>query len=131
MPIGNSVSARQSDECMATALRIERISQLLREEVTRITDREVEAPDGAMITITRVGVSPDALHATVFFSVLGAGPKDALAVLQKNIYHIQQMLNRRLRMRPVPKIRFAPDEEEARRERVEKFLAAVKKEQEK
>lgn len=112
---------------MATARRVERINQLLREEITRIIDREVETDD-ALVTVTRVAASPDALHATVFFSVLGAAPKDVLALLNKNVYDIQQMLNRRLRMRPVPKIRFAPDEEEANRERVEKSLAQAKRE---
>lgn len=114
---------------MATPRRIERINQLVRVEMTRIIDRELEMPDDAMITITRVAVSRDALHANVFFSVLGASPKDVLALLNKNVYHIQQRLNRRLKMRPVPKIRFAPDEEEKNRERVEQALAAAKREQ--
>lgn len=114
---------------MATLLRIERINQLLREEVTKIVDRELDSPDGAMITITRVAASQDSLHANVFFSVLGAEPKDALALLQKNVYHIQQIVNRRLRMRPVPKIRFAIDAEEIKREQVEKSLAVVKQKQ--
>lgn len=113
---------------MAALRRIERISQVVREEVTKIIDRELEFPENAMVTITRVAASRDALHANVYFSTFGVPPEDALAVLQKNIYHIQQMLNRRLRMRPVPKIRFAPDAEEENRERVEKSLAVAKRE---
>ncbi len=115
---------------MATLRRIERINQLVREEVTKIIDRELEFPEGALVTITRVAVSIDALHANVYFSALGVPAKDALAELEKNIYHIQQMVNRRLRMRPVPKIRFAPDVEEENRERVERSLAAAKQEEE-
>ena len=115
---------------MATLRRIERINQLLREEVTKIIDRELEFAEDAMVTITRVVTSRDALHANVYFSTLGTSPRDVLAVLEKNIYHIQQMVNRRLRMRPVPKIRFAPDAEEENRERVEHALAAAKREQE-
>lgn len=114
---------------MATLRRIERINQLVREEVTKIIDRELEFPEQAMVTITRVAASRDALHANVYFSALGIPPDAVLAVLQKNIYHIQQMVNRRLKMRPVPKIRFAPDAEEAKRERVEKSLAAAKREE--
>lgn len=114
---------------MAASRRIERINSVLREELTTLIDRELEFPAESMVTITRVATSHDALHANIFFSVLGALPKDALAVLKKNIYHIQQTLNRRLKMRPVPKIRFAADEEEVKRERVEKSLATVKREQ--
>jgi ribosome-binding factor A len=47
--------------------------------------------------------------------------------LFKKIYIIQQSLNRRLRMRPVPRIRFTLDEEELRREKVERSLAALKR----
>ncbi len=111
---------------MAALRRIERINQVIREEVTKILDRELEFPEGALVTVTRVSASPDARHASVFFSVLGAAPGDALAILEKNVYHIQQMVNRRLRMRPVPKIRFIIDEGERRREQVERSLGALK-----
>ena len=52
--------------------------------------------------------------------------KSALEILKKNIYHIQQAVNRRMRTRPVPKITFHIDEEEERRERVEHSLAKLK-----
>ena len=75
-------------------------------------------------------LSPDGFYATAYFSVLGGSAGGALAILQKNVYDIQQAINRVLRMRPVPKIRFAVDEEEERRERVEESLARLKKNQE-
>lgn len=111
---------------MASERRIQKLEQVLREECAHILEREIELPEGAIATITRAVVSSDARYAAVYVSVLGAGAGEALEILAKKVYHIQQLLNRRLRMRPVPRIRFAIDEEEVQRERVEKSLAELK-----
>lgn len=111
---------------MASLRRIEQLSIFLKEEVSKIIDRELEFPEGCLVTLTRMVISKDARYATIFFSVLGSPEQDALAVLEKNIYPIQQTLNRAVRMRPVPQIRFLPDRAEDRRERVEASLAELK-----
>ena len=112
---------------MPSLRRIEKVSMLMREEIARTIEREVEFGEGVMVTITHVVISPDGFYATAYFSVLGGHAGAAFAILQKNVYDIQQAINRVLRMRPVPKIRFAVDEEEERRERVEESLARLKK----
>ena len=114
---------------MPSPRRIEKLNMLFREQIAGIVDREVEFGDGALMTITRVALSPDAHYADVFISVLGvaSAEADALALLEKNVYAIQQEVNRAIRMRPVPKIRFVIDEEERRREEVERSLGALKR----
>jgi ribosome-binding factor A len=112
---------------MSSARRIEKINILIKEELARIIDREIELPAGIFLTITRVGTSQDLHYSNVFVSVLGdIKEKDILDILEKNVYSIQQMLNRKLRMRPVPRIKFLIDEEELRREKIEKSLAELK-----
>ncbi|MFY9463226.1 MAG: ribosome-binding factor A [Candidatus Sungiibacteriota bacterium] len=111
---------------MASPRRIEKLDILFREQIASIVDREIEFSDGVFVTITRVMISSDARHANAYISVFGGDERDALAILQKNVYHIQQAVNRAVRMRPVPKIRFAIDEEERRREEVERSLGAMK-----
>lgn len=115
---------------MASERRIEKLNILIKEELSKIIDRELEFDNEEIITITRVAVSPDKHYASVFISLLSPGPKNLLEKLQKNIYNIQQGLNKRLRMRPVPKISFKIDMEEIKRERVEKSLAELKKRKE-
>lgn len=114
---------------MASARRIEKLQMLLRDELARIIDREFDFPDRRMITITQVAISPDARYATVFLSVLGADPKHTIKALDEEVWRIQQMLNKRLRMRPVPQIRFAVDVGETKRQGVEKSLASLSKEE--
>ena len=113
---------------MASPRRIEKLNNLLREELGKIIDREMDFPAGTFVTITQVDISPDAHYADVFISIISQEPKNVLAILGKNIYHIQQELNQHLRMRPVPRIKFLLDEKEYRREKIEKKLADLKKE---
>ena len=106
--------------------RGEKLNMLLRDELGKIIDRDIEFAEGTLVTITRVVTSSDIRYATVMLSVLNGSDSNVLELLAKNIYSIQQRLNRVLRMRPVPKIRFAIDEEELRRESVEQSLATIR-----
>ena len=106
--------------------RGEKLNMLMRDELGKIIDRGIEFAEDSLVTITRVVTSSDLRYATVFLSVLNGSKTNVLELLAENVYHIQQQLNRKLRMRPVPKIRFAIDEEELRRESLEKSLAVVK-----
>lgn len=108
--------------------RGDKLNMLMRDELGKIIDREVEFPEGSLVTITHVITSSDLRYATVLISVFGVDPNRILEKLAKNVYPIQQKLNRQLRMRPVPKIRFDIDEEEVRRESVEKSLGKLHQE---
>lgn len=110
--------------------RIEKVNELIKEVISAIILRDVQFPEGAMVTITRAVVSPDLHYANVFvtvFSPRGEKEEEALNALKKNTAGIQHELNRKLRMRPVPRIAFLIDEEELRREKVEKLLGETNK----
>lgn len=90
--------------------RLEKVNQLLKEELGQLILKELDLDKNLFLTITRVDTSSDFTHATVFFSTLvRSGERMALHALEKNVGAIQRLLNRKLRMRPVPRIRFAPD----------------------
>ncbi len=103
------------------------MSMLFREEIAKILEREIEFQPGSLVTITNVDISPDGYYAAVLISIISKEPKRVLEILGKNLYTIQQLLNRRMRIRPVPKIRFALDKAEFKREGVEKSLSQLKK----
>ena len=113
---------------MPSPRRVEKLEHLIREELARFLERAIEFPDDTLVTVTRVIVSPDAHYAFAMITTLPEHKqKSALEILKKNIYHIQQAINRALRTRPVPKITFRIDQDEERRERVEASLAQLKK----
>ena len=112
---------------MAQARRVEKVNVLLREVIAGILTRDLFFPDGTLVTVTRVAASGDLYYATAFVSVLSGDPAAegaVLAELKRMTGEIQHAANRKLRMRPVPRITFAIDENEKRRERVEQLLSA-------
>lgn len=115
---------------MASERRLEKLNILLKEELARILEREIEFPEKTLVTITRVVISSDLYYGVAFISVLGEKANGALEIISQNIYHIQQQLNKKLRIRPVPKIRFEIDEAEIKREEVESSLAELKRKKE-
>jgi len=94
--------------------RTERISDLLREELSSLIQRELKDPRVAhgLVSITEVVVSPDLHHSIVYVSHLGqAGERPAiLDGLRHSARWLQEELGRRLRMRRVPMIEFRFDD---------------------
>ena len=108
--------------------RIKKLNDLIRDEVGKILMTEVEAENNTLITVTGADVSPTLEHATIKISVFPSDKTDEiLKKLKKQIYQIQQLLNKRLNMRPVPKIRFELDKTEEKAEKIEKLIEKVVK----
>lgn len=102
--------------------RIERISEVLRRELASFIIREMVMKE-ALVTFTRVEVSSDLHYADAYFVCLpDTSEGKFLQVLNRNIFSIQQSLNKRLRMRPVPKVRFHIDREEEEAAKIENIL---------
>ncbi len=92
--------------------RTDRIGELVREivasELERIGDERLE-----MVTITAANVDGALETADVFYSALGAeeeGRSDEVAeALEERRWKVQQVVNREVRARRTPQIRFRPD----------------------
>ena len=114
---------------MASRRRVEQVENLLREVIADILLRDFPPPAGTMVTLTRTAVTADLFHATIYISVLAQDAAEESHVfeeLTRAAGEIQFTLNRKLRMRPVPRITFAIDQGEKRRERIEKLLGEDK-----
>lgn len=111
--------------------RQERVGQLLREEISRIVERELKDPRAGMITITDVEVTPDLRQARVFFSVYG-GDQEAratLEVLERAAGFIRsELAKEHLRLRYLPELEFRRDESLARGTHIFELLEQVKRE---
>ncbi len=93
--------------------RTSRVSELLREELSELVQRELKDPrlEGAFLTITEVEVSADLRTASVFVSHLGSTEErdEALAGLQSASAFLERELRRRLRLRRTPSLSFRFD----------------------
>lgn len=103
--------------------RLERVNELVRTEVGDLLQREVEVPPGVLMTVTKVETSPDLEHARVWISILPSKRADAvLKGVQADIRRIQHLLNKRLVMESVPRLRFLIDGGGDRAEHLERLL---------
>lgn len=108
--------------------RILRVNRLIKEELGKIILREVDLPKDILATITRVESSPNLEEAKVFVSTFPETKSSkVLKILNAQIYQLQQKLNKKLKMYPVPKIRIVEEKKVAEAGRIEKILEELKK----
>jgi ribosome-binding factor A len=111
--------------------RILKINELLKRELGQLLLREVEFPEDVFVTITRVETSTDLREAIVSISVMPTSEsKKVRQILNCRIYDLQQEINRKLRMRPIPKIIFIEEKEVNQAARIEELLEKIKEEKE-
>lgn len=103
--------------------RVPQINQLLKREISQILLKDIEFPCDVLVTITRVETSSNLTESKIWVSVF---PKERAAEvfekLNRKIYSLQQKINKRLKMRPVPKIRFLEEKKTAEAGAVEEIL---------
>ncbi len=96
--------------------RIEKINKLLAREVSRLFLTEIDFPPEIFVTIGNVDTSSDLKYADVLVAIIPDNKTGtALNIIKKKIYKIQKTIDRRLQMRPVPKLRFSPAAAEPKR----------------
>ncbi|PIS38991.1 MAG: ribosome-binding factor A [Candidatus Nealsonbacteria bacterium CG08_land_8_20_14_0_20_43_11] len=109
--------------------RVDRINSLIEKELSNILVREGDFSEEALVTITRVNTSANLIQAKVFLSVL---PEEKTAevfrILNRRIYEIQQQFNKRVKMRPVPRLIFVDEKATKEAGRIEELLEKLKKE---
>ena len=111
-----------------TKNRTLRVSELFKRELANIFLHELDFPDGTFVTILDVEISLNLRRALVYITITPAGrSKEVFAILKRNIFAIQQNLNKRLKMRPCPKISWATGEYASRAQRIEELLEQITK----
>ena len=113
---------------MANSQRIQKVNELLKRELGKIILKELEFPRDTLITITNVESSPDLREAKIWVSVIpGNQILLALQVLKRNIYNLQKKLDKRLKMRPVPRIEFLKESKSEEAQKIEEILDKIQK----
>jgi ribosome-binding factor A len=108
--------------------RIDRVNELIKETLAKIVSEEVDIPAGIFLTVTGVDTSRDLRYARVLVSVFPEKRfSEALKLIEKRIYSIQGKLNKKLSMKPLPRLEFIPDYTEAEADKIEKILKETQK----
>jgi ribosome-binding factor A len=93
--------------------RVDRVADLLRQEIADLVLRRVKDPRVQRVTITGVDVSPDLKHAKIYYCVMATPSdeeKESVAEgLNKAKGFMRQELGKRLHLRYVPQLHFHYD----------------------
>lgn len=108
--------------------RLAQINELIQRELSQIISREIDFAEGILVTIVGVETSPDLEKAKIWLSIFPIQKsKEVIKFLNKKIGYLQGLLNRRLVMRPLPRIKFLIDKTEAKAAEIENLLNQIKK----
>lgn len=106
---------------MPSARRLDKINELIHRFISDLLKKELDTD--ALVTVSGVVTSANGQNSTINITVFPfEKSQEALKEIKKNIYEIQQKLNRGLRIRPVPKVRFEINDSE---EKGSKVLHAI------
>lgn len=108
--------------------RIDRVNQLIKEEISALLQRELKDPRIGFITVTDVEVTKDLSQAKVYVSIFGSEEEwkatfDALVSARGFIRH---WLRQHLRLRVIPTLLFRPDRSMAHAAHIQELLARLR-----
>lgn len=109
--------------------RIQKVNSLLKQEISKMLLRDFHFAD-TLVTLTRVETTANLIEAFVYVSVMPEQKAPyVIETLNSNVYGLQQQLNKRLNMRPIPRMKFMEDKNIAEAAKVEGLLEKLKKEE--
>jgi ribosome-binding factor A len=103
--------------------RIEKVNELIKQQISQTLTRELDLKPGVFVTVSRVDTTADLRYARIFVSIFPEREASyALETLKNELYRLQGVLNKKLSMKPLPRIEFHLDITEVRADAVEKIL---------
>jgi ribosome-binding factor A len=111
--------------------RLQRVNQLIREEISHLIQRELKDPRLGFVTVTEVDVAKDLRTAKVYVSVLGSEAEwqGSLEALENARGFIRNWLAPRLRLRAIPHLTFHPDRSMAHAAHIQTVLEGLRTEE--
>lgn len=109
--------------------RLGRVAKELQKELSQIILYELRQPNLGFITITRVEPTSDLQYAKVFITVLDDGNKrkTVLESLNKASGYIHRVLEKRIRMRYIPRLSFHFDDAIEKEQRISRLFSEIDK----
>lgn len=106
--------------------RIEKINKLIKQQISEMLIRELSLKPGIFLTVSKVDTTRDLRYTRIFLSIFPEREANyVLETLKKELYRLQGALNKKLSMKPLPKIEFYQDTTESKADEVEKILKKI------
>ena len=111
-------------------VRGKKVNSLLEHELGKILLRDFAFSPEILVTLTRVATTANLIEAKAYVSVFPETKSAGiLNALNKSVYDIQYKINRTLRMRPIPKIKFVKETEISKAAKIEELLFKAKEQE--
>ena len=107
--------------------RLDRVNQLIKEEISTLLQRELKDPRLGFVTVTEVETAKDLRVAKVFVSVLGDQRQweGSMAALASARGFVRNWLRQHLDLRVTPEIDFRPDHSMEHAAKIQSLLKKV------
>ena len=111
--------------------RTQRVSQLLKEEISYLLLREVKDVRIGTVTVTGVETTSDLKHAKVYVQISGEVDRqdEAMDGLRSAAGFIRSRIGRELKIRRAPELHFVLDRTHERASRISELLAEIEPEE--
>ena len=112
---------------MAKQLRIEKLQELIKQEMSKMLLTDLKDPRIGFVTVTEVEMTGDLREAKIFVSIMGNAEqvKSSLEGLNSALGFIRREIGQRVRLRFTPEISFALDTSLDYSEHIQKLLLQV------
>ena len=113
---------------MPSGVRLQRIADRIRQEISEMLIREISDPRLKLIYITDVKIDKELTYADIYVSAVEgvSRSKDVLAGLESASGFIRRTLASRVELRSFPRLRFHWDMTPENADRIEKKLAELR-----
>jgi len=108
--------------------RLERVNQLIKEEISAVLQRQIKDPRLGFVTVTEVDTTADLKLARVYVSVLGPEEQWArsFAALESARGFVWNWLRKHLDLRLTPQLAFRPDRSMEHAAHIQALLAGLR-----
>ena len=112
---------------MAKQLRIEKLQELIKQEMSKMLLKELKDPRIGFVTVTDVEMTGDLRAAKIFVSIMGGAEQvqSSLEGLNSALGFIRREIGQRIRLRFTPEISFTLDTSLDYSEHIQKLLLQV------
>jgi ribosome-binding factor A len=108
-------------------LRVEKVQELMKQEISEIILRELKDPRIGFVTVTAVECTGDLREAKVYVSIMGSEQQiaDTWKGLQSSLGFIRREVGHRIRLRFTPELTFALDKSLDYSAHIQKLLLKI------
>lgn len=112
-------------------LRIEKIQELMKQEISQIILQELKDPRIGFVTVTQVEVTRDLSLAKVYVSIMGSEEQiaDCWKGLNSSLGFIRREVGHRIRLRVTPELRLVIDKSLDYSDHIQKLLLQIEREE--